>query len=138
MFERVGLLDESIKDGTDDYEFVVRVALAGMLKWSGSRRPVTVRHEHGGNFTNPDRMYRGAVRVLGKYWEHGDFSVRRAARDRVGWQLFRVARAWHRAERWHESVRAYRGALSYAGKMGPVFGSKALLGAVLARLRVRV
>lgn len=65
-FEALGGMDESLRGGCDDYDFVLRAAAAGWHFLRASEQPVAVRREHGENFSDAVRFYEDTKRILGR------------------------------------------------------------------------
>lgn len=63
-FDRLGLLDESLTSGIDDWDFFLRVARHYDLRFVETVQ--AVRHVHGGNFTKLYRMVPDMLKLLAR------------------------------------------------------------------------
>jgi glycosyltransferase involved in cell wall biosynthesis len=63
-FDTLGLLDETILSGADDYEFCFRVVMKYRL--AHIEEPLVARRYHGRNFTDVQKFYPDNLRILGK------------------------------------------------------------------------
>jgi glycosyltransferase involved in cell wall biosynthesis len=61
-FDEVGMLDEEVRSGSDDFELLVR--LAQRYRFARVPRFLAIRRMHGGNYTNPELMVPEALRIL--------------------------------------------------------------------------
>jgi len=66
-FDKLGLLDETILSGADDYEFCFRVMMYYRLAHIGE--PLVTRRYHGGNFTDVKKFYPDNLKILGRMLE---------------------------------------------------------------------
>ncbi len=66
-FDRLGLLDETILSGTDDYEFCFRIVMNYRLAYI--QEPLVTRRVHGSNFTDDQKFYPDNLKILGKVLE---------------------------------------------------------------------
>ena len=62
--EEVGLFDESLTGGADDYDLVLR--LAGRMRTFYIDEPLAIRREHGMNYSDPERLARDELRLCQK------------------------------------------------------------------------
>lgn len=63
-FGGVGLLDESIKGGADDYDFCLRVAAKYRIKYLNI--PLALHRVHGANYSNMERFFYDELRIMEK------------------------------------------------------------------------
>jgi glycosyltransferase involved in cell wall biosynthesis len=61
-FDKIGLLDEEIKSGADDYDFCVRLAMKSTFVHM--TEVLAVRREHGSNYTNLERLYPDVMKIV--------------------------------------------------------------------------
>lgn len=61
-FEEIGLLNEEIRSGSDDFELFVR--LAGRYRFYFVDSPLLIRREHGDNYTDAEKMMPDALKIL--------------------------------------------------------------------------
>ncbi len=61
-FDEVGLFDESILSGADDYDLCLR--LATRYKFAHIREPLALRREHGANYSDFERIFPDAVAII--------------------------------------------------------------------------
>jgi len=66
-FDTLGLLDETILSGADDYEFCFRVVMKYRL--AHIEEPLVTRRYHGRNFTDVKKFYPDTLRILGRMIE---------------------------------------------------------------------
>ncbi|BAS28094.1 glycosyl transferase [Limnochorda pilosa] len=135
VFESVGLLDESLRGGSDDYDFVLRAAVASQLVWGQTgQSAMLTRHEHEANYSRVDRFFADTTRISSKWLLSSDPKLRAAARQALGRQWFSLARYFHRTGEFQEAVQGYGRSLVLGSA---VIKSKAVAGAVLAVAHVR-
>jgi glycosyltransferase involved in cell wall biosynthesis len=91
-FDTVGYLDESIRGGSDDFEFLVRVA--GRYRFSHVDRPLFIRRLHETNYTNSELMVPDALRVIARVSADRP-AVKKAAVSARSRLLFMLARDLH-------------------------------------------
>lgn len=65
VFERVGLMDEQLRGGSDDYDFTLRCALNYPFFYTGPE-PLAIHHLTGGNYSNARRFYDDNMTILRK------------------------------------------------------------------------
>jgi len=107
-FDEVGFLDEAIRSGVDDYEFVTRV-VQKYRAWFLDER-LFIRREHATNFTNEFKMAPDVIAINRRLAE----SYPRLAalqNERESYLLFRMGRALQMAGRRTEARTAYRQSL---------------------------
>jgi len=63
-FDTVGLLDESLRGGSDDYDFCLRLAAKYKIKYLNI--PLALHRIHGANYSNAERFFRDDVRIMDK------------------------------------------------------------------------
>jgi len=61
-FDDIGLLNEEIRSGSDDFDLFVR--LAHKYRFYFVDEPLVVRREHGGNYTDAEKMMPDALKIL--------------------------------------------------------------------------
>jgi glycosyltransferase involved in cell wall biosynthesis len=61
-FDRVGFLDESIRSGSDDFEFLVRIAQSNRFVFVDET--LAVRRLHTGSYTDAEKMIPDALAIL--------------------------------------------------------------------------
>jgi glycosyltransferase involved in cell wall biosynthesis len=66
-FDKLGLLDETILSGADDYEFCFRVAMKYRL--AHIEEPLVAHRNHGKNFSDVQKFYPDNLKILGKVVE---------------------------------------------------------------------
>ncbi|MFH1754870.1 MAG: glycosyltransferase [Candidatus Latescibacterota bacterium] len=66
-FEKVGLLDEEIRSGSDDYDLCFRIAMQYRL--AHIAEPLVLRRIHGKNFSDVEKFYPDKLKILGKVLE---------------------------------------------------------------------
>lgn len=129
-FDKLGLLDETILSGSDDYEFCFRVAMKYRLAYI--EEPLVTRRIHGKNFTDVQKFYPDNLKILGKvveaFPELADLKGRRLSilnLERGNSYLYdgemKEARKTYKASWGHDrsNVKAFIGMiLSYGGPFG--------------------
>ena len=63
-FDTVGLLDESLKGGCDDYDFCLRLAAKYKVKYLDV--PLALHRIHEANYSNMERFFRDDMRIVDK------------------------------------------------------------------------
>ncbi len=103
-FETVGYLDESIRGGSDDFEFLVRVA--GRFRFSHVDRPLFFRRLHETNYTNSELMVPDALQIIARVAVDRPAVKKDAvkARSRL---LFILARDLHCKKQYGRARRVY-------------------------------
>jgi glycosyltransferase involved in cell wall biosynthesis len=91
-FDTVGYLDETIRSGSDDFEFLVRVA--GRYRFSHVDRPLFLRRLHEANYTNPELMVPDALKIIDRVTAKHP-AVKPAADRARGRLLYHLARDLH-------------------------------------------
>lgn len=107
-FETVGLLDETIRSGSDDFELFTR--LAARYRFTCVREPLLIRRLHGGNFAAADKMVPEVLRVIDRI-----ISERPALRKIEGLvhsrRLYMLAREKHAQGNRAEAISGYKEAI---------------------------
>ena len=63
-FNDLGLLDENLIGGADDYEFFMHLANASHLKYQAY--PLAIRREHKDNFSKMERFFKDEILIVEK------------------------------------------------------------------------
>ncbi|MEE9270455.1 MAG: glycosyltransferase family A protein [Candidatus Krumholzibacteria bacterium] len=125
-FDTLGLLDESIRSGADDYEFCTRLVLKYRI--CHVDEPLMLRRVHDSNFTDDEKLSPAGIeinrRLLDKHPELAPLRVRRESE-----LLFKLGRALHGKGERKRAKQAYRDAM----KVRPGY-MKALLALALCNL----
>jgi glycosyltransferase involved in cell wall biosynthesis len=66
-FEKVGLLNETIRGGSDDYELCFRIARN--YRFAHINEPLVTRRLHGKNFSDIEKFYPDNLKILGEVLE---------------------------------------------------------------------
>jgi len=103
-FESVGYLDESIRSGSDDFEFLVRVATR--YRFVHVAQPLFVRRLHGANYTNVALMMPDALKIIDRVTAERPALQGPAVRARSQ-LLFSLARDLHWKKQYSLARRAY-------------------------------
>jgi glycosyltransferase involved in cell wall biosynthesis len=103
-FESVGFLDETIRSGSDDFEFLVRVA--SRYRFVHIALPLFVRRLHGANYTNVELMMPDAVKIIDRVTAERP-SLKTAAVRARSRLLFSLARDLHWKRKYTRARRAY-------------------------------
>lgn len=121
--EDVGVFDETIKSGSDDFELFLRLRMKYRFHYIDAS--LAVRREHDANFTNPETMLPDALRLLDEVVAaHPELApIRPRARSEF---YFRLARDLHYKRKRTQAMAAYRESLSSRPANG-----KALAGMIL-------
>ncbi len=107
-FKTLGLLDENIRSGADDYEFCTRLVLEyGIFHLD---QQLVVRRIHDSNFTNDEKLTPDGIAINRRLAEiHPQLAPLRARRE--GELLFKLGRALHGKGDRTRAKQAYRDAL---------------------------
>lgn len=107
-FDEVGLLDEQILSGADDYDFYSR--LVSRYKIFHIAEPLAIRREHGANYTDFERTYPDTQRIVRRLLKENPelSSIRSRCESALLYILGRVLGSKGERER---AKRAYRDSL---------------------------
>jgi glycosyltransferase involved in cell wall biosynthesis len=129
-FDTLGLLDETILSGADDYEFCFRVVMNYRL--AHIEEPLVTRRYHGRNFTDVQKFYPDNLRILGKMIEEvpelaelknrrlSGLNLKRGNRFLIEGAMEEARKAYKTSWRHERSnIKAFLGMLiSYCGPLG--------------------
>lgn len=107
--EEVGLFDEAIRSGADDFDLCVRLAMRFRL--AHIDEVLVTRREHEDNYTDPTLLIVDDLKILDRIVEC-ESSLAPLRRRRHAELLFRCGRWWHGKGDVGQERRAYREALS--------------------------
>ncbi|MFQ5510941.1 MAG: glycosyltransferase [Candidatus Krumholzibacteriia bacterium] len=125
-FDDLGLLDERIRSGADDYEFCMR--LVSKYRVYHIDEPLLVRRVHGSNFTDDERLAPDGIAINRRLaLDHPELAPLRARRESE--LLFKLGRALQRKGKRAGAKKAYRDAV----RVRPAY-LKALLAFALCNL----
>ncbi len=103
-FETVGYMDETIRSGTDDFEFLVRVATRYSFVYIAEQ--LLERRLHGANYTNAELMVPDALQIIDRVTATRPLLRRTAARAKSR-LLYGLARFLHKDKQYARARRVY-------------------------------
>lgn len=103
-FDTVGYLDETIRSGSDDFEFLVRAA--GSYRFSHVDRTLFFRRLHETNYTNSELMVPDALKIIDRVTAERP-AVKPAAVRARGRLLFQLARDLQCKKQYGRARRVY-------------------------------
>ena len=107
-FDELGLLNEKIRSGADDYEFYCR--LVSRYKIFHIAEPLMIRREHGSNYTDFEKMFPDALMIGRRLVKKnpGLSSIRHRCESRL---LYTLGRFLDKKGKHQKAMRAYRDSL---------------------------
>jgi len=131
VFAAVGLLDETLRGGSDDLEWTLRAALHNRLVWCHpGAEPMLIRHEHQENYSKAQRFFADNARLLDKHLPALEGSLQRAA---LAAQAYSLGRYHHLQGNSREAATYYMRSLKIGHGSTRV---KSLFGLLLASVGV--
>jgi glycosyltransferase involved in cell wall biosynthesis len=107
-FDELGLLDENIRSGGDDYEFCTR--LLRRYRVFHIPEPLVTRREHSANYTDDEKLMPDAIRInRGLVADYPNLARLQSRRESE--LLFKLGRALHAKGKRVEAKQAYRDAI---------------------------
>jgi glycosyltransferase involved in cell wall biosynthesis len=107
-FETVGLLDENIRSGSDDFELFTR--LAQRYRFVYVDKPLAIRRVHDENYTDAEKMVPDVLKILDRNLtvRPALLRIEKRARSRL---LYMLARNLHEKGERSRATRAYKDAV---------------------------
>jgi glycosyltransferase involved in cell wall biosynthesis len=106
---RAGLFDETIRGGSDDFDYIIR--LAQCCRFTYVNEPLLVRRLHGENYTRAQKMVPDSLKVLERLVSKRP-QLKRAARQARSRFLYLRARELHAGRERSRAMAVYRDAIA--------------------------
>lgn len=108
--DTIGLLDESIRGGSDDYEFCLRLAVKYKVEYLNM--PLAVHRIHEANYSNVERFFRDNLLIMDKVLAQEPFlTVFR--KKKLAMLYYSLGRYYQQNEGFHQAKEALWKAIKY-------------------------
>ena len=108
--ETVGLLDESIKGGADDYEFCLRLATKHKIKYLSI--PLAIHRIHKANYSDVERFFQDNLFIMDKAFAQAPF-LAALRKKKLAMLYYDLGRYYQQEGRFHHAREALWKAVRY-------------------------